>query len=109
MKLGISVNKKEMKSIRCKWVFKIKSNLINPWQIQNKIGSQRVHSKAGTVYEDTYSLVAKFISIRIVMAIVGNLHLEFYQMDVKSTFTNEKYKEEIYGEIKRLWDLKLRG
>ena len=47
-------------------------------------------------YEDTFSLVVKFASIRLILAIVVNLDLELYQMDVETTFLNGELDEKIY-------------
>ena len=52
--------------------------------------------KEGIDYVDTYSPVAKFISIKILLAIVAHFNLELYQMDVKTTFLNGELKETIY-------------
>ena len=38
----------------------------------------------------------RFASIRLILAIVTNLDLELYQMDVKTAFLNGELDEEIY-------------
>ena len=38
----------------------------------------------------------RFVSIRLIQAIVVHLDLELFQMDVKSAFLNERLDEEIY-------------
>ena len=45
---------------------------------------------------DTYSPVAKFASIRILMAVVAMMDLELHQLDVKTAFLNGELKKEIY-------------
>ena len=40
--------------------------------------------------------MVRFASIRLILAIVAQLDLELYQMDVKTTFLNGKLDEEIY-------------
>jgi hypothetical protein len=52
--------------------------------------------KEGVDYEETFSSVVRFASIRLILAIVANLNLELYQMDVKTTFLNGELDEEIY-------------
>ena len=47
--------------------------------------------KPGIDYEEKYSPIAKFTSIRILMSIVATLDLELYQMDVKTAFLNGEY------------------
>ena len=38
-------------------------------------------------YEETFSLVVRFAFIRLILAIIANLNLELYQMDVKTAFS----------------------
>ena len=45
---------------------------------------------------DTYSPVAKFASVWIIMVVAARLDLELYQLDVKTAFLNRDLKEEIY-------------
>lgn len=50
----------------------------------------------GIDFVDTYSPVAKFASIRILMAVIAKMDLELNQLDVKTAFLNRELKEEIY-------------
>jgi hypothetical protein len=50
----------------------------------------------GIEFVDTYSPVAKFVSVRIIMSIVVKIDLELYQLDVKTAFLNGELKEDIY-------------
>ena len=45
---------------------------------------------------DTYSPVAKFASVRIIMVIAARLDLELHQLGVKTAFLNGDLKKEIY-------------
>jgi hypothetical protein len=47
-------------------------------------------------YTETFSLVSKKDSFRIVMAIVAHYNLELHQMDVKTTFLNDDLQESVY-------------
>ena len=52
----------------------------------------------GIDYSETFSLVAKMNSIRLVLSLVASQHWSMYQMDVKSAFLHGDLQEEIYME-----------
>ena len=47
-------------------------------------------------YDETYSPVVRVAYIRLILAIVAQLDLELYHMDVKIAFLNGELDEEIY-------------
>jgi hypothetical protein len=47
-------------------------------------------------FVDTYSLVAKVTSVRIIMSIIATMDLELHQLDIKTSFLNGELKEKIY-------------
>ena len=54
--------------------------------------------KEGLDYFDTYSLVTRITSIRLLIALAAIYSLEIHQMDVKTAFLNGELEEEIYIE-----------
>ena len=54
--------------------------------------------KVGIAYKETFSLVSKKDSLRIIMALVAHYDLELHQMDMKTTFLNGDLGEEVYME-----------
>jgi hypothetical protein len=52
----------------------------------------------GVDFEETYAPVAKFKSIRTIVAIAALFQLELHQMDVKTAFLNGTLKETVYME-----------
>jgi hypothetical protein len=52
--------------------------------------------KKGEDYFDTYSLVARLITIRVLIALAAIHDLLIHQMDVKTSFLNGELDEEIY-------------
>ena len=52
--------------------------------------------KEGIDYFDTYALVARITSIRVLLALATIYDLIIHQMDVKTTFLNGNMSEEIY-------------
>ena len=52
--------------------------------------------KEGLDYFDTYSLVTRITSIRMLIALAAVHDLKIHQMDVKTAFLNGELEEEIY-------------
>eukprot|EP00794_Sanderia_malayensis_P007838 gene7838-biopygen6374 len=85
--------------VGCKWIFKKKRNAdgsINRYKA--RLVAQGYSQKEGLDYEETFSPVAKYSSIRTVLAIANEFNLEIHQMDVKTAFLNGKLDCDIYME-----------
>ena len=54
--------------------------------------------KEGIDYEETFALVARYTSIRPVLALVVVRKWKIHQMDVKTAFLNGVVEEEVYVE-----------
>jgi hypothetical protein len=54
--------------------------------------------KEGEDFFDTYSPVARFFTIRVLLSLAAFHGLLIHQMDVKTTFINGELDEEIYIE-----------
>ena len=54
--------------------------------------------KEGIDYEETFASVARYTSVRAVLAIVASKGWKVHQVDVKTTFLNGKITEEVYLE-----------
>ena len=52
-------------------------------------------------FDETFALVARLESIRILLAIASHLNFKLYQMDVKSAFLNGMLQGEVYIEQPR--------
>ena len=87
----------QRKTIGKKWVLKIKRKVDG--SIDKYMACLVVNGysqREGIDYEETFSLVVRFFSIRLILAIVAHLDLELFQMDVKIAFLNGELDEEIY-------------
>src|SRR6185295_7842300 len=54
--------------------------------------------KEGIDYEETFSPVARFETVRLVLAIAAQKQLPVFQFDVKSAFLNGEIQEEVFVE-----------
>nr|GEU37804.1 copia protein [Tanacetum cinerariifolium] len=83
--------------IGTKWVFRNKldeNGIVS--RNKAKLVAQRYNLQEGIDYNETYTLVAKLESIRILLASVCANDFKLYQMDVKSAFLNGFIIEEVY-------------
>ena len=60
----------------------------NEHTFKERLVVKRYTQIQGVDYEDTFSLVAKINSIRIIMAIIAYYDYEIWKMDVKTAFLN---------------------
>ena len=58
--------------------------------------------KDGIEYEETFAPVARYTSIRTIIALAAKMKLKLHQMDVKTTFLNGVIEEEVYIATPRI-------
>ncbi|KAK8704987.1 hypothetical protein V6N13_048598 [Hibiscus sabdariffa] len=88
---------KGIKPIGCKWVFKKKTDMDgNVQTYKGRLVAKGYRQIHGIDYDETFSPVAMFKSIRILLAIAAFHGYEIWQMDVKTAFLNGKLEEDVY-------------
>ncbi|KAK8632991.1 hypothetical protein V6N13_013846 [Hibiscus sabdariffa] len=86
-----------IKPIWCKWVFKKKTDMDgNVQTYKGRLVAKGFRQIHGIDYDETFSPVAMFKSIRILLAIAAFHDYEIWKMDVKTTFLNGKLEEDVY-------------
>ena len=84
-------------SIGVKWVYKTKLN--EKWELEKhkaRLVAKGYAQKYGIYYDETFALVARMDTIRVVLAIAAQNQWPVYQKDVKPSFLNGILEEEVY-------------
>jgi hypothetical protein len=90
---------KDKKIIRCKWMYKVKHNANGSMsRYKVRLFAKGYAQTYGIDYEETYSLVAKMITVRAIIAMVVAKGWSLHQMDVKNVFLHGDLQEEMYME-----------
>ncbi|GJW56818.1 zinc finger, CCHC-type containing protein [Tanacetum coccineum] len=85
------------KPLGCKWIFKRKLKVDGTIEkFKARLVIQGFRQKSGIDYFDTYALVARISTIRLLIAMASIHNLIIHQMDVKTTFLNGELDEEVY-------------
>ena len=85
------------KLVQCQWVFQNKFDAdVSTYKYKASMVAKVFSQVQGVDYHETFALVAKMDSIRLVLAISASKHQEVHHMDVKSAFIHGDIHEEIY-------------
>jgi hypothetical protein len=86
-------------AVTSKWIYKIKHTVDRSIERHKTRFVTRGFSQVeGIDYEETFSLFARYTSIRTIIALATSMGWKLHQMDVKIAFLNGEIEEEIYIE-----------
>ena len=90
----------DRKLVGCKWIFKLKDGAtsIEPLKYKARLVAKGFTQREGVAYNEVFSPVVKYSSIRVLLAITTYHDLELDQMDDKTAFLHGNLEEEIYME-----------
>ena len=87
----------ERKAVGSKWVFRVKRNAKSDIQkYKARLVAQGFSQIPGQDFDETFSPVAKWESMRIMLALAAIFDLELHHLDVKTAYLHGKIEEEIY-------------
>ncbi|XP_039303435.1 uncharacterized protein LOC120357335 [Solenopsis invicta] len=86
------------KTITSKWVFKVQ-DLKDGRRYKARLVARGFMQTSGIDYNETFSPVVRYDSLRVLLAMVAQHDLELVQFDVKTAFLNGRLKENIYMKI----------
>ena len=85
------------KSVGCKWVFKKKHDADGTVErFKARLVAQGYNQKFGVDFDETFSPVVRFESVRTMIALAAEHDLKLHQIDVTAAFLNGELKESIY-------------
>ena len=90
---------KDKSVVSSKWIYKTKHSADYSIEKYKAIFVARgLSQKEGIDYEENFAPVARYTSIRTVLALTAKNKWKLHQMDVKTTFLNGLIEEEVYIE-----------
>ena len=84
-------------AIGCKWIFKVKYNGEGEAiRFKSRLVAKGYSQRHGIDFEETFSPVVRFSSIRTLLALAVQKGMIVHQMDIVTAFLNGELQEEIY-------------
>jgi hypothetical protein len=82
--------------VSSRWLFKIKHAADGSIEkYKERFVARGFSQKEGIDYEETFALVARYTSIRTIIALAAKMKWKLHQMDVKTAFLNDVIEEEV--------------
>jgi hypothetical protein len=85
--------------VSSRWIFKIKHVVDGSIEkYKARFDAHGFSQNEGIDYEEKFSPVARYTSIKIIISLTAKMKWKLHQMDVKTTFLNGVIEEEVYIE-----------
>ena len=91
---------KDKKAVGCRWIYTVKYQSNGTLdRYKARLVAKGYTQTYGIDYEETFALVEKMNTVRIILFLAAHFDWEMHQFDVKNAFLHESLEEEIYMEI----------
>ena len=84
----------DRKVVGCRWLFRRKED----GRFKVRLVAKGYSQEAGVDFKETFAPVAKFTTLRVLLALVAENDWELHSMDVKTAFLNGELEEEVFME-----------
>ena len=92
------VRPKDQKVVDSKWIYKVKEgvNKTDPVRFKARLVAKSFTQREGIDYNEIFSPVIKYTTIRVMLVLAAHNDWEIEQMDVKTAFLHGDLDETIY-------------
>ena len=88
------------KSIGSKWVYKVKLRSDGSLErYRAKLVAKGFHQKHGIDFQETFSSVVRFTTVRCLIALAVSRHWPLFQLDFNNNFLHSDLYEDVYMQI----------
>lgn len=85
------------KAIGCRWIFNIKRNCDGSIErFKSRLVAKGCSQQQGVNYDETFSPVVRYATIRMVIALAAEHKMYLHQMDVSTAYLNSELADEVY-------------
>ena len=82
--------------VQCKWVFRKKFDSENKVRYKARLVAKGFTQKPGVDYDETFSLVVRHTTLRLLLALSVHLNLKTTHLDVATAFLNGSLTETVF-------------
>ena len=86
-----------MNVVDSRWVYKIKHRVDSSIEwYKERLVARGFTQQEGIYYSETFSLVVKPVTVRLIFSIAVSRNWKIYQLDIHNVFLNDVLAEEVY-------------